>query len=215
MIQKKLVGTNISNDVYLLLISESPVPLEFTPVLGILVGVVLTLMLVAFVVILVLRLKYQTNKTKNNDRANNRKQNQQNNKNKQERTKANNTASAIPNDKDAEEYYCMSLADENKSDTTQRQVSYKNDTHLKKPQTFNSAKYRQGNVLVQQEINPDVIPNRHKAQVTGQLNQQKHNGSGKLKRTRTGARVSLDIMIRKICEFKVGISKFEFFYNPI
>ena len=115
LIQKKLVGTNISNDVYLLLISESPVPLEFTPVLGILVGVVLTLMLVAFVVILVLRLKYQTNKTKNNDRANNRKQNQQNNKNKQERTKANNTASAIPNDKDAEEYYCMSLADENKS----------------------------------------------------------------------------------------------------
>ena len=162
------------------MISESPVPLEFTPVLGILVGVVLTLMLVAFVVILVLRLKYQTNKTKNNDRANNRKQNQhqQNNKNKQERTKANNTASAIPNDKDAEEYYCMSLADGNKSDT-QRQVSYKNDANSKKAPLLNSSKYRQGNVTVQQEINPDVIPNRHKAQVVGHLNQQKHNSSGK------------------------------------
>ena len=87
-------------------------------------------MLVAFVVILVLRLKYQTNKTKNNDRANNRKQNQhqQNNKNKQERTKANNTVSAIPNDKDAEEYYCMSLVDRNKNDA-QREVSYQNDSN--------------------------------------------------------------------------------------
>ena len=162
------------------MISESTVPLEFTPVLGILVGVVLTLMLVAFVVILVLRLKYQTNKTKNNDRANNRKQNQhqQNNKNKQERTKANNTVSAIPNDKDAEEYYCMSLVDGNKNDA-QGQVSYKNDSNSKRAPLLNSSKYRQGNVTVQQEINPDVIPNRHKAQVIGPINQQKHNSSGK------------------------------------
>jgi hypothetical protein len=36
------------------------VPLEFTPVLGILVGVVTTLMLVALVIILVLRIKYKT-----------------------------------------------------------------------------------------------------------------------------------------------------------
>ena len=39
--------------------AESPVPLEFTPFLGILIGVVLTLVLVAFVVILILRIKYQ------------------------------------------------------------------------------------------------------------------------------------------------------------
>ena len=42
-------------------IAENPVPLEFTPVLGILIGVVITLMLVAFVIILVLRLKYKNN----------------------------------------------------------------------------------------------------------------------------------------------------------
>lgn len=36
-------------------------PLEFTPVLGILIGVVLTLMLVGLVIILVLRLKYKSN----------------------------------------------------------------------------------------------------------------------------------------------------------
>ena len=42
-----------------LVFPESPVPLEFTPFLGILVGVVLTLVLVAFVVILILRIKYQ------------------------------------------------------------------------------------------------------------------------------------------------------------
>ena len=35
-------------------------PLEFTPVLGILIGVVLTLFLIALVVILVLRLKYKS-----------------------------------------------------------------------------------------------------------------------------------------------------------
>ena len=157
--------------------------MEFTPVLGILVGVVLTLMLVAFVVILVLRLKYQTNKTKNNDRANNRKQNQhqQNNKNKQERTKANNTASAIPNDKDAEEYYCMSLADENvgnKRDT--QQASNKNNSNIRHGSLLKgSAKYRQQNSTIQNEINPDVIPNRHKAQVIGHINHQKHNSSGK------------------------------------
>ena len=41
--------------------AESPVPLEFTPVLGILIGVVLTLFLIALVIILVLRIKYKTN----------------------------------------------------------------------------------------------------------------------------------------------------------
>ena len=35
-------------------------PLEFTPVLGILIGVVLTLFVIALVIILVLRLKYKT-----------------------------------------------------------------------------------------------------------------------------------------------------------
>ena len=43
----------------LLSFSESPVPLEFTPVLGILVGVVITLFAVACVIILVLRVKYR------------------------------------------------------------------------------------------------------------------------------------------------------------
>ena len=50
---------NIFNFYNPLVFSESPVPLEFTPFLGILVGVVLTLVLVAFVVILILRIKYQ------------------------------------------------------------------------------------------------------------------------------------------------------------
>ena len=167
-------------DFYIL---ESPVPLEFTPVLGILVGVVLTLMLVAFVVILVLRLKYQTNKTKNNDRVNNRKQNQhqQNNKNKQERTKANNTTSAMPDDKDAEEYYCMSLADENvgnKSGT--QETSNKNNSNMRHGSLLKgTTKYRQGNIPTPNELNPDVIPNRHKAQVMGHMNHQKNNSSGK------------------------------------
>ena len=50
------MGFNFHNP---LVFPESPVPLEFTPFLGILVGVVLTLVLVAFVVILILRIKYQ------------------------------------------------------------------------------------------------------------------------------------------------------------
>ena len=162
-------------------ILETPVPLEFTPVLGILVGVVLTLMLVAFVVILVLRLKYQTNNTKNNDRANNRKQNQHqpNNKNKQERTKANNTTSTRPDDKDAEEYYCMSLADENVGNKSgELEASNKNNSNVKHGSLLKStAKYRQPNL--QNDLNPDVIPNRHKAQVIGHMNHQKHNSSGK------------------------------------
>ena len=40
--------------------AESPVPLEFTPVLGILIGVVLTLFFIALVIILVLRIKYKS-----------------------------------------------------------------------------------------------------------------------------------------------------------
>ena len=164
-------------------ISESPVPLEFTPVLGILVGVVLTLMLVAFVVILVLRLKYQTNKAKNTDRANNRKQNQhqQNNKNKQERTKANNTTS-IPDDKDAEEYYCMSLANDNsgnKSDTLSSSNKNISNSRRQGAMQKSSSKHANGNQLISNELNPDVIPNRHKAQVVSQINHPKSNSSGK------------------------------------
>ena len=164
-------------------ISESPVPLEFTPVLGILVGVVLTLMLVAFVVILVLRLKYQTNKAKNTDRANNRKQNQhqQNNKNKQERTKANNTTS-IPDDKDAEEYYCMSLANENsgnKSDTLSSSNKNISNSRRQVAMLKSSSKHANENQLISNELNPDVIPNRHKAQVVSQINHPKSNSSGK------------------------------------
>ena len=157
--------------------------MEFTPVLGILVGVVLTLMLVAFVVILVLRLKYQTNKAKNTDRANNRKQNQhqQNNKNKQERTKANNTTS-IPDDKDAEEYYCMSLANENsgnKSDTLSSSNRNISNSRRQGAMLKSSSKHANGNQLISNELNPDVIPNRHKAQVVSQINHPKSNSSGK------------------------------------
>ena len=49
--------------------AESPVPLEFTPVLGILIGVVVTLMLVAIVIILILRMKYKSSQNKH-DREN-------------------------------------------------------------------------------------------------------------------------------------------------
>ncbi len=45
-----------------LFLSESPVPLEFTPVLGIFIGVFATLFLVAFVTIMILRMKYRTGK---------------------------------------------------------------------------------------------------------------------------------------------------------
>ncbi len=53
---------------------ENPpiVPVEFTPVLGVLIGVVLTLMLVALVIILVLRMKYKSGRA-----AANRKQQQE------------------------------------------------------------------------------------------------------------------------------------------
>merc|ERR1719471_1294766 len=50
---------------------ESPVPLEFTPVLGILIGVVVTLLLVAIVIILILRMKYKSSQNKH-DRENRR-----------------------------------------------------------------------------------------------------------------------------------------------
>ena len=48
--------------------TESPVPLEFTPVLGILIGVVLTLFVIALVIILVLRLKYKSSVSANRKR---------------------------------------------------------------------------------------------------------------------------------------------------
>ena len=148
--------------------------------LGILVGVVLTLMLVAFVVILVLRLKYQTNKTKNNGRANNRKQNQQQQTNKKrERTKANNPTSAIPDDKDAEEYYCMSLRDDKVENKSDLQVSKGNANVRHNIMIKGSSKDRQGNSTIGHELNPDVVPNRHKAQIIGHINHQKHHSSGK------------------------------------
>merc|ERR1712141_982894 len=50
---------------------ESPVPLEFTPVLGILIGVVVTLMLVALVIMLILRLKYKNTSTRSKQRQQN------------------------------------------------------------------------------------------------------------------------------------------------
>jgi len=66
---------------------ESPVPLEFTPVLGILVGVVVTLLLVALVIILILRLKYRHKPLSSPNVQ---------------------VKSAIPDEKDAEEYFPIS-----------------------------------------------------------------------------------------------------------
>ena len=154
-------------------------PLEFTPVLGILVGVVLTLMLVAFVVILVLRLKYQTNKAKNNGRGNTKRQHQQHPKNKRKgRTKANNP-SAIPNDKDAEEYYCMTLED-SKVETKNNRIVSKNIENVRLNSSLKATnKNRQENSVIGVELNPDVIPNRHKAQIVTQSNHQKHSSVGK------------------------------------
>ena len=154
--------------------------MEFTPVLGILVGVVLSLLLVAFVVILVLRLKYQTNKAKSNGRANNRKQNQrQPNNTKKDRTKANNLTSTTQDDKDAEDFYCMSLRDdkmENKSDMTS---SSSNTAARHNALLHDSSKTRQGNLSMGSEINPDIIPNPHKAHIVGHINHQKQHSSGK------------------------------------
>ena len=41
---------------------ESPVPLQFTPFLGILAGIILTLLFIVLVIIFVIRLKYKYNK---------------------------------------------------------------------------------------------------------------------------------------------------------
>eukprot|EP00094_Tigriopus_californicus_P006982 TCALIF_06722-PB protein Name:"Similar to Nphs1 Nephrin (Rattus norvegicus)" AED:0.15 eAED:0.15 QI:0/0.73/0.56/0.93/0.46/0.5/16/48/873 len=82
---------------------ESPVPLEFTPVLGILIGVVLTLLLVALVIILVLRIKYRNHKPPQNM------QNLGSRRQAKERPfkPDHNIKSAIPTQQDAEEYFCI------------------------------------------------------------------------------------------------------------
>ena len=45
-----------------LLISESPVPLKFTPFLGILAGIVLTFIVILLIIVMIIRLKYKYNK---------------------------------------------------------------------------------------------------------------------------------------------------------
>ena len=130
--------------------AESPVPLEFTPVLGILVGVVLTLMLVVLVVILVLRLKYKKKTAK--DYANER--NNANNgspvgrggggggrgSGKKKKFRHGDPAdlaleAAKPNEKDHEDYYCL--------------------TRTSPPHPDEDTFMHQGTV----EKNPDIIPN--------------------------------------------------------
>ena len=128
--------------------AESPVPLEFTPVLGILVGVVLTLMLVVLVVILVLRLKYKKKTAK--DYANER--NNANNGSpvgrggggrgtgKKKKFRHGDPAdlaleAAKPNEKDHEDYYCL--------------------TRTSPPHPDEDTFMHQGTV----EKNPDIIPN--------------------------------------------------------
>ena len=81
--------------------SESPVPLEFTPVLGILIGVVVTLLLVAFVIMLILRLKYKNTSTRNK---------QQQNQTMQRRGSNNSNNGGCRSrkaDPDDEEYFCL------------------------------------------------------------------------------------------------------------
>ena len=45
------------------MLSESPVPLQFTPVLGVLAGIVLSMFLLILVVVMVIRLKYRYSKS--------------------------------------------------------------------------------------------------------------------------------------------------------
>ena len=176
--------------------TESPVPLEFTPVLGILVGVVLTLMLVAFVVILILRLKYQTHKTaKNNGRTNNRRQAQQhvsqNNGKKKEKTKANNNSKATPNEKDAEEYYCMTSSKRVESPNNKNVGKSTATVVVLKDIESSTLNNRQGDTLkgtthsiinsplLRDEVtNPDVILNC-KYELENMQNHRPHNSIGK------------------------------------
>ncbi len=81
-------------------ISESPVPLEFTPVLGILIGVVVTLLLVAFVIMLILRMKYKSSKMHQQPGPKRRESSTSNNGFCQSRNNDN-------LDPDAEEYFCL------------------------------------------------------------------------------------------------------------
>ena len=86
---------------------ESPVALEFTPVLGILIGVVATMLLVAFVIILVLRIKYKTGKRINGKTTS---VTMHSNSGRRYETAALDNhlkAKATPNQKDEEEYFCL------------------------------------------------------------------------------------------------------------
>ncbi len=58
-----------------IIISESPVPLEFTPVLGILIGVVATLAAVAAAIVLIIRCKYSTSTDAKKGRRHNKNNN--------------------------------------------------------------------------------------------------------------------------------------------
>lgn len=108
---------------------ESPVPLEFTPVLGILIGVVLTLLLVALVIILVLRIKYRNHKPP---------QNMQNLASRQPKDRTFkpdlNVKSAIPTQQDAEEYYCIQQPHPD-DDTDQSQTYLLKESHRQSPKS--------------------------------------------------------------------------------
>lgn len=129
---------------------ESPVPLEFTPVLGILIGVVVTLLLVAFVIMLILRMKYKTSK---------RMQQQQR---RGSSTNSNNGQSR--NDPDAEEYFCLKPSSDNNSSSkptvvaTAAQNSHQNSARNHK---VNGGHHQLRPTLgAIEDHNPDLIPGK-------------------------------------------------------
>ena len=75
----------------------------------------------------------------------------------------------------------MSLAEENVGNKSDTQTTNKNIVNVSRHGSMQKgvSKNRQGNLPISQdELNPDVIPNRHKAQVLGHMNHQKNNSSG-------------------------------------
>ena len=76
----------------------------------------------------------------------------------------------------------MSLANENsgnKSDTLSSSNKTISNSRRQGAMLKSSSKNANGNQLISNELNPDVIPNRHKAQVVSQINHPKSNSSGK------------------------------------
>ena len=113
--------------------TESPVPLEFTPVLGILIGVVVTLLLVAFVIMLILRIKYKTSKRNNHE---------------------NRTANQAQTDlEDDEEYFCLK-PNERPMATLQR-------SHLRQNGNSGDNRHLEGDIEHNPDIIPGMNHHHH------------------------------------------------------